>query len=388
MVPEPPRGIRLPNGHRVGIRPVGTTRNGLLDVPDDIELAGWWSGGSRLGDPFGSTLVAAHVDSRTQGLGPFASLLGVRAGDRVYVWSDGLRQAFEVTSLRLRPQGTIGPGSYLHSPDGPPPPHAGHLRGTVRRGARRLPEPRRHHRDAARQGPEAAVTRGLKALAAVAVVVALVVFGFRALTRRRRQGACRRAVVEADRPRRTSAAGGRPLRGHVRAQLRPADGTVEVQTWLRAAAPISELRMTTTDPDLLPGSVESLDLTVHDVDGTLLAHRDSVGTNPQRIRLRASATDLYFSYTVDGAMDDASQTVQNRTLARVLGMDVDYDGAGGVVRRLVTSSGTVMNVACIRATQDFDESPRPCGKPTGDGDWVVDLRGDDWHDRLLAQLEG
>ena len=86
-------------------------RNGLLDVPDDIELAGWWSGGSRLGDPFGSTLVAAHVDSRTQGLGPFASLLEVHAGDRVHVWSDGLRQAFEVTSLRLRPQGTIGPGS-------------------------------------------------------------------------------------------------------------------------------------------------------------------------------------------------------------------------------------------------------------------------------------
>jgi Sortase domain len=119
VVPEPPRGIRLPDGRRVGIRPVGTTSNGLLDVPDDIEQAGWWSGGSRLGDPFGSTLVAAHVDSRTQGLGPFASLLGVRAGDRVYVWSDGLRQPFEVTSLRLRPQGTIGPTSWLHSPEGP-----------------------------------------------------------------------------------------------------------------------------------------------------------------------------------------------------------------------------------------------------------------------------
>ena len=119
VVPEPPRGIRLPNGRRVVVRPVGTTRNGLLDVPADIELAGWWSGGSRLGDPFGSTLVAAHVDSRTQGLGPFASLLGVHAGDRVHVWSHGLRQAFEITSLRLRPQGTIGPVSYLHSPKGP-----------------------------------------------------------------------------------------------------------------------------------------------------------------------------------------------------------------------------------------------------------------------------
>jgi hypothetical protein len=118
VVPEPPRGIRLPNGHRVGVRAVGTTRTGLLDVPDDIELAGWWSGSARLGDPFGSTLVAAHVDSRTQGLGPFASLLGVHPGDRVRVWSDGLRQVFEVTSLRLRPQGTIGSRSHLHSPDG------------------------------------------------------------------------------------------------------------------------------------------------------------------------------------------------------------------------------------------------------------------------------
>ncbi len=118
LVPEPPRGIQLPNGHRVRIRPVGTTPNGLFDVPDDIEVAGWWSGGSRLGDPFGSTLVAAHVDSRTQGLGPFASLLEVHAGDRVHVWSDGLRQAFEITSLRLRPQGSIGPGSWLHSPEG------------------------------------------------------------------------------------------------------------------------------------------------------------------------------------------------------------------------------------------------------------------------------
>ena len=119
VLPEPPRGIRLPNGRRVGIRTIGTTRNGLLDVPADIHLAGWWSGGSRLGDPFGSTLVAAHVDSRTQGLGPFASLLVVRAGDRVHLWSHGLQQTFEVTSLRLRPQGTLGPTSWLHSPEGP-----------------------------------------------------------------------------------------------------------------------------------------------------------------------------------------------------------------------------------------------------------------------------
>jgi len=118
-VPQPPTGIRLPNGLRLAVRAVGTRHNGLLDVPDDVRVAGWWSGGSRLGDPFGSSLVAAHVDSRTQGLGPFASLLGVRPGDRVRVWSRGLRQTFAVTSLRLRPRSAIGPHAYLHSPAGP-----------------------------------------------------------------------------------------------------------------------------------------------------------------------------------------------------------------------------------------------------------------------------
>ncbi len=232
------------------------------------------------------------------------------------------------------------------------------------------------------------MTRGLKALAAVAVVVALVALAFQALSghdagRPAAAPSSKRPDRDVPPPPADAPADGMYVLSDV-----TADGSVEVQTWVHAATPISELRLTTTDPDLLPGSVESLDLKVRDLDGTLLAHRDAVGTNPQRIRLRAAATDLYFSYTIDGAMDDASATVESRTLARVLGMDVDYDGAGGVVRRVVTATGTVLNVACLQPTEDFDESPRPCGKPTGDGDWTVDLRGAHRQDRLLAQLEG
>jgi hypothetical protein len=166
------------------------------------------------------------------------------------------------------------------------------------------------------------------------------------------------------------------------------DGDVAVETWVRASQPITQLKMTTTDPDLLPGSVESLDLVVRTMDGTLLAHRDSVGTNHQTIRLREPARDLYFSYTVDGALDDASSTVPGRRLARVLAMDVDYEGAAsGLVRRLVTASGTVLNVACLRPRSGFQAAPRACGKSFGDGDWLVDLRGPDIGDRLLAQVE-
>lgn len=112
-VAEAPRRAILPSGRTVSIRAVGTTRDGVLDVPDDITLAGWWRGGSRLGDPFGSVLLAAHVDSTTQGLGPFAELLTVAAGARLQVQSRSLRRTYEVRSRRLVPQGSLVDDSWI-----------------------------------------------------------------------------------------------------------------------------------------------------------------------------------------------------------------------------------------------------------------------------------
>jgi hypothetical protein len=234
------------------------------------------------------------------------------------------------------------------------------------------------------------VNRGLKALATVALVVVVIAVGARLLS-----GNDSDEAPAADGPERVAATvppvpDDAPAEGlYVRSDVTE-DGEVVVQTWLRTATPISELRLTTTDPDLLPGSVESLDLRVRTLEGGALARRDSVGTNPQRIKLRTPVTELYFTYTVDGGLDDASQTVEGRRLARVLAMDVDYDGAGAAgttVRRLVTGPGTVINVACLRPSEDFDAVPRPCGQSTPDGDWLVDLAGKDGGDRLLAQLE-
>ena len=340
MVPEPPRGIRLPNGRRVGIRTVGTTRNGLLDVPDDIELAGWWSGGSRLGDPFGSTLVAAHVDSRTQGLGPFASLLGVRAGDRVHVWSDGLRQTFEITSLRLRPQGTLGPGSYLHSPDGPPPPHPGHLRRTVRRGARRLPEPRRHHRDAARQragGGRDPRAQGARRGARWSWRWSCSASGRSPGTTTDEPAdapsvAAHRAATYLRRPPDAPAEGMYVLsyghrRRHGRGRRR---GSACRDADLRAAHDHH------ATPTCCPARRSRS--TCRSTTSTAGCSRTATASAPTRSGSAcASPPPTSTSATPSTArMDDASQTVQGRTLARVLGMDVDYAGAGGVVRRVVT----------------------------------------------------
>lgn len=115
---EKPLSSRLPSGKVVRIRPVATTRDGTLAVPGDIRVAGWWRGGSRLGDPFGSTLLAAHVDSFTQGLGPYAELLTVRAGQTIVLTSAHLRQKFSVTSLRLLAKGTLPSTPWVYSPRG------------------------------------------------------------------------------------------------------------------------------------------------------------------------------------------------------------------------------------------------------------------------------
>jgi hypothetical protein len=115
---ERPVSSRLPDGVVVPLRPAGTRRDGRLDVPADIRTAAWWRGGALLGDPFGSTLLAGHVDSSTRGLGPFASLLSVRPGQRVVLASAHLRQVFQVVSLRLVRRTTVSRHRGIFSPRG------------------------------------------------------------------------------------------------------------------------------------------------------------------------------------------------------------------------------------------------------------------------------
>jgi hypothetical protein len=157
VAPEIPTALRLPSGTEVPVEPVSSKADGELAVPDDVRHAGWWRGGSRIGDPFGSTLVAGHVDSATQGLGRFAELLAVRPGQVVVVRTHGLRQAFRVTSLRLVAQGTLPRHPWIYAVGGPrrltlvtcaPPyvPAAGGYQNLAVVTARPLgePSPRRH----------------------------------------------------------------------------------------------------------------------------------------------------------------------------------------------------------------------------------------------------
>ena len=70
----------LPGGRSAPVSAVGLHHDGSLVIPDNPRVVGWWTGGSRAGDPFGSIVVAGHVDSASRGVGVLAALPGLRAG--------------------------------------------------------------------------------------------------------------------------------------------------------------------------------------------------------------------------------------------------------------------------------------------------------------------
>jgi LPXTG-site transpeptidase (sortase) family protein len=81
------------------VQPAATV-DGLLVVPENVEHVGWWDGSAQAGEPFGSTVIAGHVDSATQGIGFFARLLKIKVGDPVTLRRDSHSLTYRVTSVR------------------------------------------------------------------------------------------------------------------------------------------------------------------------------------------------------------------------------------------------------------------------------------------------
>lgn len=70
---------------RSTVRPVGVDRSGLMEIPQDVRVAGWYRHGSAPGEGSGATVLAAHVDSAAAGTGPWAKLASVPVGSEVLV---------------------------------------------------------------------------------------------------------------------------------------------------------------------------------------------------------------------------------------------------------------------------------------------------------------
>jgi hypothetical protein len=97
----PPATVELEGASPAPVALADVADDGFLAVPEDISKLGWWIGSSPMGAPRGTTLIAGHVDSAVAGLGVFAKLKDMGAGDRITV-VDGLGNPwrFEVSDTQ------------------------------------------------------------------------------------------------------------------------------------------------------------------------------------------------------------------------------------------------------------------------------------------------
>jgi LPXTG-site transpeptidase (sortase) family protein len=115
-----PDRVVLPGGDAAPVQPA-VTRDGELQVPEDVQHVGWWDGSAHAGDPFGNTVVAGHVDSATDGLGFFVRLLALKKGETVTLRGpDGHHLAYTITSIRTIKKHALATGSAAFDQGGDP----------------------------------------------------------------------------------------------------------------------------------------------------------------------------------------------------------------------------------------------------------------------------
>jgi hypothetical protein len=104
-----PTTVRVPAiGVAAPVVPTAVDGRGALGIPEDPREVGWWSGGAAPGSPYGTTLLAGHVDSATKGLGSLVDLSRAPIGARVTVTgTDGASQAYRVVARRSYPKATL-----------------------------------------------------------------------------------------------------------------------------------------------------------------------------------------------------------------------------------------------------------------------------------------
>jgi len=91
----PAAGIDLP------VIPVGVADDGLMALPETVAQVGWYEFGARPADRAGSTVLAGHVDTKREGLGPLAQLRTIETGTEITVSADqGGSHRYRVTSVR------------------------------------------------------------------------------------------------------------------------------------------------------------------------------------------------------------------------------------------------------------------------------------------------
>jgi LPXTG-site transpeptidase (sortase) family protein len=113
-----PEQLTLPGNASAAVRPAATV-DGLLRVPENVRHVGWWDGSARAGEPFGSTVIAGHVDSDTGGIGFFARLRRAKVGDTITLRADSHRLTYRVTAVEKVARKALATESQAFQQTGP-----------------------------------------------------------------------------------------------------------------------------------------------------------------------------------------------------------------------------------------------------------------------------
>jgi len=73
--------------------------DGQMGLPTSAFVAGWYRFGPAPGDAAGASVIAGHVDTASEGVGPMAGLAGLRPGDVVQVLSGTTPHDYRVQSV-------------------------------------------------------------------------------------------------------------------------------------------------------------------------------------------------------------------------------------------------------------------------------------------------
>ena len=104
-----PKAIGIPSlDVDMPVFPVGVQDDGSMEIPKNPARAGWYRYGAAPGDEDGTTVIAAHVDSRIFGIGPLARLREAKEGERVTVTdADGATHRYEIESVTYIPRAEL-----------------------------------------------------------------------------------------------------------------------------------------------------------------------------------------------------------------------------------------------------------------------------------------
>ena len=96
------------------VRAVGVQGDGSMEIPKNPSRAGWYRYGAAPADAAGTTVLAAHVDSRVFGIGPLARLRDAGSGESVTVEdADGKEHRYVVESVTYIPRAELPVGDLF-----------------------------------------------------------------------------------------------------------------------------------------------------------------------------------------------------------------------------------------------------------------------------------